>query len=405
MKVLLSAYACEPGKGSEPLVGWRWAQELAKLGISVWVLTRRNNRAVIEASLAHQPMPGVQFLYCDIGLLAGRFKRLPFGIHAYYYFWQIAAFFVARSAHKEHRFDRVHHVTFGTQRFPSFMGFLGIPAFMGPVGGGERSATVLRAPLGFGFWLTETLRGLLFTLIRLDPIRALAMSRMERIYITSEESRHALPFWLRDQAIVHPHIASDGPTDQPVQPQSDRIELLYAGLWKDWKGLRLGMRALKIARQKGSRPYRLVVVGKGPDEERWRAEATRLGLDDIIRFEGWVPRAQMLKLYAGRDAFLYPSTHDSGGFVVLEAMEKGVPVICLDCGGPGLSVVPSAGHAEPVVGRSYEQIVEGLAEALLALQDEEQRDRWRAGARRRAQELTWKNHVAIVYGPLLSDRD
>jgi hypothetical protein len=47
-------------------VGWRWAQELAKLGISVWVLTRRNNRAVIEASLAHQPMPGVQFLYSDI---------------------------------------------------------------------------------------------------------------------------------------------------------------------------------------------------------------------------------------------------------------------------------------------------------------------------------------------------
>ena len=49
MKILLSAYACEPNKGSEPGVGWHWALELGYLGHDVWVLTRANNRPAIEA--------------------------------------------------------------------------------------------------------------------------------------------------------------------------------------------------------------------------------------------------------------------------------------------------------------------------------------------------------------------
>ena len=43
-RILLSAYACEPGKGSEPEVGWMWATELAAAGHEVWVITRAANR-------------------------------------------------------------------------------------------------------------------------------------------------------------------------------------------------------------------------------------------------------------------------------------------------------------------------------------------------------------------------
>ena len=52
MRLLLSAYACEPGRGSEPGVGWNWAIALAALGHDVWVLTRANNRDRIEQALA-----------------------------------------------------------------------------------------------------------------------------------------------------------------------------------------------------------------------------------------------------------------------------------------------------------------------------------------------------------------
>jgi hypothetical protein len=43
-KILLSAYACEPNKGSEPEVGWKWAITLSQLGHEVYVITRLNNK-------------------------------------------------------------------------------------------------------------------------------------------------------------------------------------------------------------------------------------------------------------------------------------------------------------------------------------------------------------------------
>ena len=52
MKILMSAYACEPNKGSEPGIGWQWAMETARLGHEVWVLTRANNRSAIEEKMA-----------------------------------------------------------------------------------------------------------------------------------------------------------------------------------------------------------------------------------------------------------------------------------------------------------------------------------------------------------------
>ena len=48
MKILLSAYACEPNRGSEQGVGWSWAVELSKHH-EVWVITRYNNEPTISA--------------------------------------------------------------------------------------------------------------------------------------------------------------------------------------------------------------------------------------------------------------------------------------------------------------------------------------------------------------------
>jgi hypothetical protein len=65
LKVLISAYACEPHKGSEPGVGWNWAKQIAKFA-EVWVITRANNREVIEEELKRSPEPNLHFIYVDL---------------------------------------------------------------------------------------------------------------------------------------------------------------------------------------------------------------------------------------------------------------------------------------------------------------------------------------------------
>ena len=48
LKLVLSCYACEPNRGSEPGVGWAWALGMAKRH-ETFALTRANNQGVIEA--------------------------------------------------------------------------------------------------------------------------------------------------------------------------------------------------------------------------------------------------------------------------------------------------------------------------------------------------------------------
>ena len=98
LKVLMSAYACEPGKGSEPEVGWQWALQMARFH-DVTVLTRANNRGPIEAALAalrgRQPLP--EFVYHDRGTFLLDMKRHTKAVKLYYLLWQRSARNVAGS--------------------------------------------------------------------------------------------------------------------------------------------------------------------------------------------------------------------------------------------------------------------------------------------------------------------
>ena len=72
LRVLISAYACEPGKGSEPGV-WNFSKEMAKHH-DLWVLTRLNNREIIEndsMKIRRKSFISFTMIYLN-GLLGGR---------------------------------------------------------------------------------------------------------------------------------------------------------------------------------------------------------------------------------------------------------------------------------------------------------------------------------------------
>src|SRR6516164_1163816 len=95
LRVLVSAYACEPGMGSEPGIGWNTVRELGQRH-EVWVITRANNQAKIESALASSPMPSVHFVYFDLPKWSRFWKRGSRAVNLYYYLWQLGAYFTAR---------------------------------------------------------------------------------------------------------------------------------------------------------------------------------------------------------------------------------------------------------------------------------------------------------------------
>jgi len=405
VKVLLSVYACEPNRGSEPGVGWNWALELARLGYEVWALTRANNRAAIEAELAKSPpIKNLNFLYYDLPLWIRWWKKGERGIHLYYFLWQWGAYLLAKKVHEVERFDQVHHITMVSIRFPSFMGNLGIPFVFGPVAGGERAPWRLRVGYCLRGWIKDCLRDFSNLLVKVDPLVGRTFKQAERLYVTSEQSLSLIPRKYRKKASVQLAIGFN-PSELPNLPEqraSDPItngcfRVLFVGNLLYLKGMHLGIPA--FARLLKERPdAKLTIVGKGPDERQWRTIADKLGVGDRIDWIPWQDRQVLPALYAAHDVFLYPALHDSGGIVVLEALAHGLPVVCLDLFGGGKMVDETCGLKVDTDGLDEKQAIRALADRLVQLaQNPERLRRLSEGTAHRVEEFRWSAVVKQIY--------
>ena len=136
IRVLISAYACEPNKGSEPGVGWNWTLQMAKMD-EVYVITRSNNRKVIETFLQKHPVEHLHFYYHDCATWKRKMKKLPNGIFVYYKMWQKEILPIARKIVEDEKIDIVHHITFNEFRTPGKLYQLPVPFVWGPIGGGQ----------------------------------------------------------------------------------------------------------------------------------------------------------------------------------------------------------------------------------------------------------------------------
>lgn len=366
MKVLLSAYACEPAKGSEPGVGWRWAIEIARRGHNVTVLTRANNRANIEAGIAaSQDFPAdIEFAYYDLPAWAMNLKRRFHAVHLYYALWQWRVFFKAKQLHSATPFDLVHHITFVSIRNFSRMGKLGIPFVLGPLAGGETSPFWLRWRTGWRGGLRDTFRDMVNSFSRFDVLLRMALNKAERVAVTSPQTLEFIPRKHRAKTRCVLQIGIDNNSGQDVGVAGRHKRILYIGRFLYWKGMSIGIDAFAEALKKDT-TLTITLVGRGPDGGRWRRLAERHGIAERIDWIPWLSQTELAKIYAAHGVLLFPSLHDSGGQVVLEALSHGLPVVCLKLGGPGVIVDDSCGRAIETDHGDYPRLVKDMAQALL----------------------------------------
>ncbi len=402
MKILLSAYACEPHKGSEPAVGWNWARTLVRQGHDVHVITRGNNQPSVQAAIDREQL-SLAVAYYDLPGWCRRWKRLPGGLYVYYLLWQIGAYRLARRLQAGHGFDRVHHVTFASFRLPSLMGFLDIPFTFGPVGGGEATPPRLRAGLPFKSRLIERVRDLVNRLAAFDPTMNATWSHATTIACTTPETLARIPKRFRQKCVVQPTIGVAPVED--VDPNVERraahmrpkASFLFVGRLLYWKGLHLALRALAEVRRQVPE-VRLRVIGEGKDQQWLARVADEAGVADCVDWIPWMAREAVLGEYRNNTAFIFPSLHDSGGLVVLEALADGLPVVCLKLGGPGTLVNDSCGIVIEASRRSEDEVVASLAGAMIRLAKEPALTaELAAHAVLRASELSWDNTVQNLY--------
>lgn len=389
LRLLLSAYACRPNRGSEPGVGWNVAQEAAKHN-ETWVITQDDDRRpTIERELDDNPVAGLHFIYYRLPFWPEHWNTGMLG-QVHYYLWQLGAYFKARRLHRDIQFDLIHHVTYVKYWSPSFLSLMPVPFLWGPVGGGESAPKPFWKGFGLRGFLYESIRDLAHKLGEFDPFTQITARRSILALATTEEtatrvrSLGARPV----QVLSAVGLSEEDVTSSESAKAESASRFRFISMCRllHLKGVHLGLQAFAEANLPGAEYW---IVGDGPERGRLETLARDLGIDDRVRFWGKLQREEALDRLGEAHVMVHPSLHDSGGWVSIEAMAAGRPVICLDLGGPATQVTEETGIKVPA--RNQKQAITDLAEAMRMLsEDANSRKRMGEAARERvAERYTW----------------
>lgn len=400
MHLLISAYACAPHMGSEYAVGWTWVTGARRLGHKVSVLASSVYReAILAACNADKEL-------ADIGW---RFPEVPgWRLHpgvepryerTYNLLWQLVAARDGAEIVARERVDAIHHASWAGIRAPTFLGHLGPPLVIGPIGGGETSPSGLRDRIGARGRILEFVRDLSSRTIAFNPIIRPGLRHAAVLFVSTPDTQRLFNGRLRQKTRVFSQLSlpylPQTPPARCAEPKAPTF--IFAGRLLYWKGVHIALQAFSQLLPHHPEA-RFTIIGDGPERSRLQHQAEALGIAGRVDFLSRMPQPLLFELYDRHSFLLFPSLHDSGGMVALEAMARGLPVVCLDLGGPGLLVNEASGLVISTAGRTTDEVAAAMAQAVLdALARPERLDKHSEEAIRCARKFETGERAGALY--------
>ena len=241
-----------------------------------------------------------------------------------------------------------------------------------------------------------------------------ALRRADRIITVSNNSKRDLVDYFGIPParieVVYNGVAARFRADIPWA-ERDRVArkyalprpyLLFLGGEKPHKNVRNVLRAFAEARRARELPHALVLAGPMP-RNRSRVEALIAALDltALVARPGVVPEEDLPGLFAGADAFLYPTLYEGFGLPVAEAMACGVPVLTSSTS--ALQEI-AGGYAYLVDPMDVDAIARGIVDLAT---DPARRAEYAELGKRRAADFSWDRaaeQTLRVYAQVLARR-
>jgi glycosyltransferase involved in cell wall biosynthesis len=339
VKVLVSAYHCAPGLGSEPGAGWHWSTALADLGHEVTVLTHPEFRDRVVAA----GRSDIDFHFVEYG--GKPIPIFPLNVYDDYRRWQDAAYDYGVAL--DRKFDVVHHITWASLHLGTRLYRLPAPLVYGPIGGGQTAPKEYKRYFGRGWvweltrnvstgsllklnaWTRNTLKHAAVTLVTNSATEA-ACRRMG-----GQDVRYFLDSGIPQEWVSRPR---QRPAGVPV--------VFWGGRMLPRKMPDLAVRAFAELRK--TTPARLVMAGEGPLAQQVEDTVQRLGIGGDVDQLGQVPWDEMTRQYDTASVLLFTSLRESFGTQLLEAMGRGLPVVALDMHGISDAKVGLAAEKVPL---------------------------------------------------------
>ena len=345
LNVLISAYACEPLKGSEPEIGFSWAMELSK-STNLTVVTRANNKRSIKKFINNN-IPAPHFIYYDLPSIFILLKKYKFlSTRIYYLLWQYQVKRKIEALFKNKDFDIYHHLTFSVDYLPSF-----------PIGDKKKNCKYLIGPIG-GYHTDNKIK-------KFIPMRYIALDlfflyiRKFCLFFKKIEMKHYDAVLINNSFLAKDYSFTNKfefISTQVTDPYLDNklltkkkssfkpTKIIFGGRFKYWKGVHVIFDVIKKLSKINNFEFEFIIYSNISNSYHNKIYQFIVDndLQANVRIQNLTKRNIFHEEVAKSDLFLYPTFYGTADCVMLESVQLNTPIVCF----------PSPG-AEELFGKEY----------------------------------------------------
>lgn len=340
MKILINAYACSPGMGSEPGMAWNWVSNLAKF-CELFIITEGEFRDKIEEVVPTlEQVKNMHFYYNPVSEEIRKmcWNQGDWRFYKYYREWQWKTYLMAKDICSKEKIDVLHQLNMIGFREPGYLWKLsqenGVPFVWGPIGGLKQFPTAYLKGAGLKMKLFNRLKNFLNVWQLKHDKRVNEAFKTAKVLVSSiPDSYRAIKKYKGLESVVIPEtgcfLSENIPADRFDEKE---FHVMWVGKFDFRKQLPLALRAVAIS---DNTNIVLDVYGSGSDEQVGSAKrlVDAMGINGRVIWHGNQPNDVVMNAMRKAQLFFFTSVSEDTSTVVLEAVSNRLPVLCFDaCG-------------------------------------------------------------------------
>lgn len=391
IKIFVSAYACEPWKGSEIGVGWHWALEMSKY-FELWVMTRANNQQPIEKYFFEHPEEdnGIHWVYYDCPNYVKRFKRQMRGVRTYYTLWQILSDSLVKEIMEKNQIEIFHLLTYGNAIW--HVSNYGQKQFFvwGPTGGVDIIENEFSRHYSWKHRVVEFVRRCVVKSLRYSICFHNRCKNANLILCKANSTLNIIPEKYRKKAILFTDVAMEKNIINSVQPvkNSEKLVFLTVGKLDGWRGFDLILEAFpKVLEQMPK--AELHIMGDGAERRHIEDIIKSKKLTKNVKLLGQVPMETYQREMKMCDVVVNACLKEGAVTNAFDCMSFGKPLLCINTGGYTRNFDDTCAIILPrKIMRN--EMIEELSNGMVKMLDYNTRMILQKNIIRRGEKITWE---------------
>lgn len=351
LKVLINAYACSPGMGSEPGMAWNWVTNLAKF-CELYIITEGEFWEKIEAAVPTLEQGGNMHFYYNP--VSDEIRKICWNqgdwrFYKYYRQWQWKTYLMAKGICEKERIDVLHQLNMIGFREPGYLWKLskenGVPFVWGPIGGLKQFPTAYLRGSGLKMQLFMRLKNFLNIWQLKHEKRVDEALKTAKLLISSiPDSYRALKKYKGLESIVIPETGCFLSEDiSTARFDDEEFHIMWVGKFDFRKQLPLALQAVALAKNP---KLKLDVYGSGSvgQVEMAKRMGEELEISQQVIWHGNQKNDVVMEAMRKAQLFFFTSVNEDTSTVVLEAVSNRLPVVCFDACGMSAVIDDSVGR-------------------------------------------------------------